>query len=178
MNCKEAKAMQAKTYRGSDCKSLHGGERYTVNGECITCSAVRNKNWLNNNLEQRKAYVKEYKKINAEKIKVYEISENGKKIRKDIIANRKSKGGYAYQQMMQNMRLLNRLVKWEVELTKFVGKEAHHLAKLREKIIGVKWSVDHIIPVRGKIVSGLHTWNNIQVIPMQQNRLKSNHLEI
>lgn len=78
---------------------------------------------------------------------------------------------------MVNVRKLNRTASWEQELTEFVGKEAHALSKLRERVIGGKWSVDHIVPVRGKVVSGLHTWNNMQVIPMQQNRSKFNRME-
>jgi hypothetical protein len=178
MNRKEAKAVQAKTYTGADCKNLHGGERYTVNGECVNCASVRNKNWMLNNSQHRKYYAKKYKETNVEKIKNYLISDNGKEVRKNIIARRKAKGGYAYQRMIDNMQKLNRTVAWEKELTTFVGQEAHALAKLRERVVGGKWSVDHIVPIRGKIVSGLHTWNNLQVIPMQQNRIKFNRLEI
>jgi hypothetical protein len=178
MDRKEAKAAGVNKYIGADCQEQHGGERYTVNGECVKCASARNKKWMRDNAEHRDAYAKAYKTENAEKITAYNNSENGKNVRLKIIATRKANGGYAYQRMVDNMRKLNRTVSWEQELTEFVGKEAHHLSKLRERVIGGKWSVDHIIPVRGKVVSGLHTWNNLQVIPMQQNRSKFNRLEV
>jgi 5-methylcytosine-specific restriction endonuclease McrA len=49
--------------------------------------------------------------------------------------------------------------------------------KLTE-LTGIPFEVDHIVPLQGKIVSGLHIWNNLQVIPRHINRTKSNKYSI
>lgn len=70
----------------------------------------------------------------------------------------------------------NRTPKWLSKDEIWVIQEAYKLATLRTKIFGFKWEVDHIIPLHGKLASGLHVPLNLQVIPMKINRSKSNKL--
>lgn len=60
------------------------------------------------------------------------------------------------------------------ELTLFVYKEAHELRKLRTNFFGFEWHVDHIIPLKGVNVCGLHIYNNFAVIPKVDNLRKGN----
>lgn len=53
-------------------------------------------------------------------------------------------------------------------------KEFYHLARLRTKATGIPWHVDHVVPLRGEAVSGLHVEHNLQVIPAKLNQAKGN----
>lgn len=61
----------------------------------------------------------------------------------------------------------------DTELLAFASQEANRLAKLRSSITGRPWELDHIVPLRGDCVSGLHNPANFQVIPRAVNRRKS-----
>jgi hypothetical protein len=57
-------------------------------------------------------------------------------------------------------------------------KEVYELAQIRTKHFGFPWHVDHIVPIQGKLVSGLHVIENLQVIPGIENIKKKNKFEI
>ncbi len=62
--------------------------------------------------------------------------------------------------------------RFDDELTQLVIKEAHDLRKLRNHLTKIEWHVDHIVPLKGQLVSGLHIWSNLQVIPKIANLKK------
>lgn len=72
--------------------------------------------------------------------------------------------------------LKNRTPKWFSELDRFVVFEAAHLCELRKSATGFEWQVDHMFPLQGDYVSGLHCALNLQVIPSYLNTSKSNKM--
>ena len=56
----------------------------------------------------------------------------------------------------------------------FFIREIYELAQLRTKITGFEWQVDHIVPLKSKLVCGLHVEDNLRVIPAVQNWAKNN----
>ena len=56
-------------------------------------------------------------------------------------------------------------------------KEKYWLAADLRKVTGEVYHVDHIIPLRGENVCGLHVPWNLQVLPMDINCSKSNSME-
>lgn len=63
---------------------------------------------------------------------------------------------------------------WDVDLDSLVEIEAHDLCAIRSKAFGFDWHVDHVVPLKAKLASGLHNAYNLAVIPAQVNVSKKN----
>src|SRR5512137_1565522 len=69
---------------------------------------------------------------------------------------------------------LKRTPAWLTETDRWMIEQAYELSALRTKLFGFSWHVDHVIPLQGKYVSGLHVPTNLQVIPATENLRKAN----
>lgn len=72
-------------------------------------------------------------------------------------------------------RLLQAMPAWANE---FFIQEIYDLRKRREDVLGIKFDVDHIVPLQGKNVCGLHVEYNLRIIPRTENRRKHNRHEV
>lgn len=69
---------------------------------------------------------------------------------------------------------MSRTPAWLTEDDNWLIEQAYELAQLRTKLFGFSWHVDHVLPLQGKLVSGLHVPTNLQVIPGAINISKAN----
>lgn len=86
----------------------------------------------------------------------------------------RAKGNINYLNACRKKSVRLRTPAWLTAEDKWYIKEVYDLAVLRTRLTGVSWHVDHIVPLQGKTVSGLHVPWNLQVIPAKDNIAKKN----
>ena len=131
--------------------------------------------WQISNKDKCAINHKKYKYKNKDKIAVTqknyrEINKESNAI-KEALWKKNNPDKTSAQCAKRRSYKLNATVIWSND---FFIKEAYSLAKLRNKLTGINWHVDHIVPLVHPLVCGLHTHNNLQVIPAKVNKLKGN----
>ena len=78
--------------------------------------------------------------------------------------------------MEYHTRKMNAMPKWLTKEERDFIISLYKHAKYIEKMFGIKCHVDHIIPLRGENVCGLHVPWNLQILTAEDNLKKGNRL--
>jgi hypothetical protein len=152
--CKEAKQL--------DAFNKHPTAKFGVSNKCRDCAKAYNKKHYSENAENYISRAREWRLENGDQARAL-FNKSKRKLR--AIDNSKKLAENALR-----VDYIKRATpSWA---NKFFIAEAYHIAKVREKMLGGKWHVDHIVPLRGKNVCGLHVEHNLQVIPAAVNLKK------
>jgi hypothetical protein len=95
---------------------------------------------------------------------------------KDRAWQAKNRAAVLAIRMRRRARKLHSIPGWFGEFDRLVMREAADLLPLREIATGLKWEVDHMIPLQASTACGLHVGMNVQVIPKSLNRSKRNKM--
>ena len=157
LSCKEAKIKGLKHYfTGRPCKHGHIDIRY-VTGGCATCQRLHTKKSYDKHSKQKNQETVEWRRQNRESARLIQrnyYEKNSNKIRSE-------------QTKIRAARLL-RVPLWS-EVKQI---ETFYLN------CPIGFQVDHIIPLQGKFVSGLHVIKNLQYLTESENKTKRNKIDL
>ena len=144
-----------------------------VQPKCKTCLSEL----YYENREKIRARQKEYYKNNKEKLDAINIkwaAANRDKVNKNIKKwKEKNKELVYFYGATRRARKKNATPAWaDMDRIKYTYAHCHWL----NKTFGHNMHVDHIVPLNGKNVCGLHVHTNLQIIPAEENLRKHNKL--
>jgi hypothetical protein len=181
---KEAQETKATHYfTGLPCKHGHIALRKTK-GTCVECQKIE---WEETNAkrallpksEASKKAGKKYYENNKEVVKLRALSRSPE----DITKYRKTWKKANPELVLANdkhrrTKHKQATPKWLTQEHKAQIKQFYLDAMLVSKVTGVPYAVDHIVPLRGELVSGLHVPWNLAVITREENSKKSNKINL
>jgi len=180
----EAKATGAKYYfTGESCKYGHIAPRKTK-GACVECLKVE---WEQGNTT-RVEYFRQYNKSNAgeeakqryyEKNRVYVIARAQARPAAEKQAYKskyKQSNPDLYKTLtsFRRRRFRDATPPWLTRKQKSEIRQLYQIAITMSKTTGERYVVDHIIPLQGETVCGLHVPWNLRVTTQEENLKKSN----
>ena len=154
-NRKVAQAAGASTYVGRPCSRGHI-ERSTEHRYCMQCRRDKASRERAANPELVRERTRQWRAVSREARVAY---------RKDRLAY------YAERANSRRAGLRTATPAWSESLCIL---SLYKIAE-RLRVAGADVQVDHVVPIKGKIVSGLHVRNNLRIIPSIENQRKNRH---
>lgn len=161
---KDAAALGLKRYfTGKPCPKGHVAERYTGKRSCVACNIESEALWRARNREYKQNHWQEWSAKNVERLRLNDKErrkQNPDRVRKKSAARRVTK--------------LSATPPWLTDADRAAIASIYADAASLQRETGLPHHVDHIVPLRGKFVCGLHVPGNLQVIPANDNLRKRN----
>ena len=146
-------------FTGVACINGHLSKRRVNDRCCLRCDVTNKKSTTS---EYKKSqYIKHKESILAQK-REYRQANKGK-INAKVAARKKA--------------IKQRTPIWLTDIDFERIENGYKLAALLTKLTGISYHVDHIIPLQGKFVSGLHVPDNLRAINGIENISKKNRFE-
>jgi len=143
---------------------------------------ARVKAWREQNPEKTKAQNQRYAEKHPEVLVAKTIRWRDANPERAAELSRKSrikhKDRVVFNKAKYRASKIQRTPKWLDEVDFERIRNEYKLADLLTKLTGEEWHVDHVVPLNGKQVSGLHVPSNLRVIRGTENRLKNNKYEV
>lgn len=165
-------------YNGIPCPQGHVSKRRTTSGSCCECKKNTLKKWRIKNPDSVKTHNQAQYAAHANTIK--ENAKNYYLANKDIVMEKvkeyRAKNPHIHAKCSAKQRALRlqRIPKWLTNDHKKVVNAYYSIAQRLTCENNEPWQVDHIVPLQGKLVSGLHVPWNLQLMKRSENRAKSN----
>jgi hypothetical protein len=174
-----------KEHKSKELFSKSSSSKDSLDIYCKSCRNIMSRKWKKSNKKSITDYNAKYYLDNSdyekERTAVW-LKNNPDKVRK---SNRLAcKKWAANNKDMVNARAAKRraiklkaLPKWLTKEELEQIKELYLIAEMFKLYTGEEYHVDHIVPLQGENVCGLHVPWNLQVIPAKENLSKSNKLQ-
>jgi len=145
---------------------------------CKDCTKSYLKSYYQKNKESMDARSKEYVAKHREKVAKYKKDydqENKESLNKQKRKwASKNRGYYNYKSNERRCNKLSATPPWS-DLNRI--KTIYTTCQNITKVTGKEHHVDHIIPLKGKDICGLHVWWNLRIVPAKINLSKGNKVE-
>ena len=178
-NRDKVSARQKKHYEENRDKYLARQNKY--NAENRDEKAVYDKKYREENFDKYSARVKKYYEDNRAKYLARQNKYNAEN--RDEIAARKKKYREDYPEKKaaadakRRAAQLERIPSWSDKSDLKAIRKIYARCKRINKLTGIPHEVDHVIPMQGENISGLHHSTNLAIIPAALNRSKKNKWE-